>query len=118
MKKGDIIVCVLVAAAGIFLLLFLSGNVSADTVEIYSSGTLFGKYSLSSDITVDVVTEFGSNTVCIEKGNVYVTHSSCDDKNEILQGKISHPGQSLICLPNKLIVTLNGRRENVDSISY
>jgi len=118
MKKGDIIICLLVIVAGIFLLLLQFENGGADTVEIYSSGNLFGKYSLSSDVTVDVVTELGSNTVCIEKGEVYVTHSSCDDKNEILQGKISHPGQSLICLPNKLIVTLKGRGENVDSISY
>ena len=118
MKKADVLLCVLVVFIGVFLLCFQFGNDTGSTVEIYSEGELFGKYELFSESVVEVETESGNNTVCISNGSVYVTKSSCEDKNEILQGKISRSGQSLVCLPNKLIVTVKGRRESVDSISY
>lgn len=118
MRKGDIAVCILVLLIGIVLLCFQIGNEMGSTVEIYSDGTLFGKYELYSDKTVEVISKRGNNTVCINNGYVYVTDSSCEDKNEILQGKINQSGQSLICLPNKLVITVKGRRESVDSISY
>ncbi|MBQ7040051.1 MAG: NusG domain II-containing protein [Clostridia bacterium] len=118
MKKGDILICILVFMLGI-LLLFTQFNAGiADTVEIYSGGNLYGEYDLHTDNTIIVKSSYGQNTVCIENDYVYVSESDCDDKNEIFQGKINREGQTLICLPNRLIVAVKGRSESVDSISY
>lgn len=118
MKKADVLLCIFIVVFAVILLCLQFGNDTGNIVEIYLSGELFGKYELFSDAVIEVESESGSNTVCISDGSVYVAESSCEDKNEVLQGKINRSGQSLVCLPNKLIVTVKGRRESVDSISY
>ncbi len=55
----------------------------------------------------------GTNTLHIENGSAYMVEASCPDKICITQGKISKTGQQIVCLPNRLIVTVTSSPEEV-----
>lgn len=48
----------------------------------------------------------GSNTLHIENGHAWVTGSTCPDKLCERQGKISREGEMIVCLPNRLTVSV------------
>lgn len=115
-KKADIILIVSILVFSV-VLMFFQYNKTGSIAEIYVDGKLYGTYSLDSNKTIDVVSKFGTNKVEIHNGYVYVTEATCKDKNDIRQGKINKSGQSIICLPNRLIITVKGGK-TYDALSY
>jgi hypothetical protein len=60
----------------------------------------------------------GDTVVVIENGSVRVVSSPCPEKICIKTGRISKPGQWIACLPNKVFISIRGRRsEQPDAIS-
>lgn len=51
-------------------------------------------------------------------GAVSVTASGCGDKTCMRTGKISHRGEAIICVPNKIIVEIKGstKESGVDAV--
>ena len=85
-------------------------------VEITVDGVVVATYSLFEDGTY--VLNGGTNAIVIEGARVYMTHSDCPDHTCERTGKIKYVGQSIICLPNKLSVTIVGEAEDaVDFVS-
>lgn len=87
---------------------------SGQTVLIESNGKLYGKYSLLSnnEITVERTTSKGkviSNTVHIKDGEVWVTDSSCTNQVCTKHAPIDEAGESIICLPNRMVVKIEGK---------
>jgi len=115
-KKGDGIVIIAVLLLAVLLLLFgkiLYPAVKNGVVEITLDGTLYGRYLLSEDRTLTVVGENGGeNTVCIKNGKVYVADATCPDRLCEKQGKISRRGETVVCLPNGLVVMVRDGKEN------
>lgn len=50
----------------------------------------------------------GKTKVEIGTDFVKVTYSSCKDKLCLKQGKINEPGEIIVCLPNKVRVSIEG----------
>lgn len=57
---------------------------------------------LSEDSETTVATSKGKNAVVVEDGMVYVREADCDNQDCVRQGRISAPGQQIICLPHQL----------------
>ena len=47
-----------------------------------------------------------TNTVHVEKYGIQVTDSDCPDKICIRRGKITNSSVPIVCLPNKLVITI------------
>lgn len=76
------------------------------TVVISSpSGTVTRPLSVDADI------ELQHLIVHIKGGKVYVTHADCADKICEKTGAISRAGQSIVCLPNAVTVTVTGKTD-------
>lgn len=122
MKKSDFVLAACLLAAGIGMFVLFGGTGAGAYVEIYSGGALYGKYPLHEDRTVTVVSAFGQNTVEIKNGEAFVSDSSCKDRLEMKTGAIKKGGESLVCLPNRLVVSVIGQKGggkgSVDSVSY
>lgn len=108
--RNDIIfiaAILLVAAVG---LLYLFGfRREGDTVRVTVDGELYGIYSLSDDITEDIITGAeGSNLnrLIISDGKVYIETASCPDGICVAHKPIFRNGESIVCLPNKVVVTV------------
>lgn len=50
----------------------------------------------------------GTNVLVIENGVAYLNYSSCPDHICEKTGKIRYVGQSIVCLPNRVAVTICG----------
>ena len=105
--RADIIV---IAAILVFSLLVLTvmtlvrreGAVAV--VEI--GGQAVAEYPLYIDGSYSL--NGGTNTLVIENGTARIVESSCPDHICENKGKIKYVGQTIVCLPNKLTVTVRG----------
>lgn len=97
--------------AVVSLLLFFGGkwmsNKQAAVVEVSVNGAVTDTYPIDQDADFVVTSTGGKiNRISIHDGKVSITEASCPDKLCIHQGTITESGQSLICLPNRVIVTI------------
>ena len=115
-KKGDIIIAFSVIILAVFL--FALSYMPADklTAEIYLDGQLAETISFTE--TEKPYTLFvGKCEIEVSKEGVGFIKSDCPDKLCVHQGRISRTGQSIICLPNKIIVEIVGKKPDVDAVS-
>ena len=103
MKKNDWILaaCILLAAVAILLFQFVRSDSGAGKVSVTVDGEIFGTYSLAEDQTVDID---GTNRLVIENGTAEMEWADCPDQLCVNQRAVSRQGESIICLPNKVIV--------------
>ena len=61
----------------------------------------------------------GYNIILVEKGRISVTEASCPDKICIRQGKITDSSKPIVCLPNKMMIIIEGAGSSAgaDSVS-
>ena len=98
-----------VVAIGAAALFFLRGEGS--TVQVEVDGAVIGTYPLSVDREVEIITgENGEelNLLVIKDGKATVTAATCPDGICAAHRPISREGESIICLPHKVVVTVVG----------
>ena len=125
LRKADIILFIVLICLGLALsaVFALSGDAPSNAhVVIKSGGELYATYPLSGDKTLRVPApgdSDGYNIVEIKDGKVSVSEASCKNQICVKHGAISSEGESIICLPNRLIVTVEGKTEggSYDSIT-
>lgn len=116
MKKNDyILIGIILLVAGVLFLLFGRNlNKDAGVVQITVDGKVRGEYRLSSDQEIDID---GTNKLIIKDGKADMVWADCPDKVCVNQNPISKNGESLVCLPNKVMVTVESDDGNeVDAI--
>lgn len=112
LKKKDIllIVIILIVAGFTFFLHRLSGARDAGCITIKVNGVIEGVYSLDKDREIDI--NGGKNHLVIKNGKADMTEADCPDKLCVNQKAISKNGESIICLPNKVIVEAESNEDN------
>ena len=108
MKKGDI---ALIIIAVIVLAVWLIPSQSGEMVKIYVDGEIYKTISLSEDSETLVESQYGTNRVIVKDGAVLVSDANCPDKL-CEKNKISESGSSIICLPNRLSVVIEGGKQD------
>ncbi len=61
------------------------------------------------------------NKIKIENGQVWVDSANCHNQVCVHHAKIQYAGQSIVCLPHRLIVQISGERDEsnpIDAFSY
>ena len=101
----------------IAVLNFDNGNEKA---VIYVNGTRYASYTLKEikDKEIIEIDNIGKNVIEITKDGVKVIESDCKDKTEIKDYYINRSYQSLVCLPNRLVIKIEGDGEDIDEITY
>lgn len=106
--RNDIIfVAILLSLIGIAIAFMLIFRVEGDTVNVSVDAKTWGEYSLAEDRTVEIKTEQGINVLVIKDGTAYVSSASCPDGICSSHRPISYDGESIICLPNKVVISIN-----------
>ncbi|MDO4983110.1 MAG: NusG domain II-containing protein [Eubacteriales bacterium] len=117
-NKADVIlliVLLLLGAGSIFASKIIPTG--ADTVVISVDGEEYGRFPLAADRVIDVDTVFGHNTVTISGARVSVTESDCPNHDCEDFGVIAKAGQSIMCLPHRMLVRIDGETD-VDAVIY
>lgn len=119
--KNDILLLVLLLVIGLLIPLGyqLFHRTAGNTVTITIDGKLWRTLPLSSDTTVDIPGTGGTNTLRIKNGQASITEADCLDKLCVHQSSIRHNGESLVCLPHKVIVkvTADASADDLDGIA-
>lgn len=110
-KKDIILIVVIVLVA---LLSFgmheLVGGKGAGCVTVKVAGEITGVYSLAEDKEISI--NGGTNLLKIHNGSADMIEADCPDKLCVNQKKISKNGESIICLPNKVVVTIDSNENS------
>lgn len=106
-RNDLLLVLALLLAAGVCRLIFYPAGGGAWAV-VEENGRETARYSLSEDRTVRLETREGFNVLTISAGRAAVTEADCGDHTCVSTGWIHRQGESIICLPHRLVVHVEG----------
>jgi hypothetical protein len=122
-KKWDIIIIILLILLSfipeIILGTMMGKNYDNTYAEITVEGKLYKKILLSEhrgEEEFKVKTEDGYNLIVLKDNSIAIIDADCPDKVCMKPGFISKPGESLVCLPHKLMVEVKGNTDIDDII--
>ena len=75
-------------------------------VDILIDGTSVKTLQLDKDASYEVMQEAGVTTVVVQDGSVTVQDADCPDKICENHRAINRTGETIICLPHKLVVEI------------
>ena len=111
----DIVLILAIALVGLCLLFFNGRKTSpGSSVVVEVDGKTVASYPLDTDGVF--VLNGGTNTLEIKDGRARISDADCPNMQCVRQGWISRGGQSIVCLPNMLIVTVTSSDRSVDYI--
>ena len=84
---------------------------------VRQEGRELGRYPLSQDAQILLHTAEGYNLLVIEAGQAYIREADCPNGLCVQEGRVSRTGESLVCLPHRLTVTIEGGEEALDGVS-
>lgn len=119
--KFDIILIVILFI-GIFsfnFLFFKATNVVYDNakVVVYYKDEVYKTFPLDVDKKITISTEIGENTIEISDNYVKMIDADCKDKYCVNESHIHYNNQTIVCLPNKIVVTIiSSESSEIDSI--
>ena len=117
LRAADIVLIVCLIVCGLAASFYISRTAAQHgrQARITVNGKIFGTYDLSKNRSIELGT---GNTAVIEDGNIRMKSADCRGQDCIRQGKISRPSQTIVCLPHKVIIEIEGGDEDeYDSIS-
>ena len=91
-------------------------TISIDGLEIM-------ELPLKDDIRIELSSEHGleeghRNLLHIKDGKAYIDEANCPDKVCIDRGEVCYEGETIVCLPHKLTVTVTeGEKQEIDGVS-
>ena len=122
-KIGDLLIYVfiLLLTAGSFAGLYRMGAGSvADRVTVEVDGKLIATYDLpKGDKQEEVRIDAGNgryNLLRLTSSGAFVKEANCPDQICVKWGKITKPGQTIVCLPHKVVISMIGNREEEPSL--
>lgn len=122
MRKNDIIlismivVLALVAFAGVNF--YGARNTKDPRAVVTIDGEVYGSYPLSENIRIKIESGEGYNDLVIEDGAASIEKASCPDKVCVRHKPVDKTGETLVCLPNKVVVEIvNGEEPEVDAVT-
>jgi len=95
---------------------FLLSRTPADYARIYLNGELTVTINLTDvpeSYMFNVTGTTGRNLISVEQGRIRVYGANCPDLICVRQGWASSGLVPIVCLPNRLVITLDGGNNNM-----
>ncbi len=106
--KNDIILAVIVvavAATGLLLLNVFKTEGSFAVIKIDGKETERYPLSVNTEVVIETGDD-GRNTVVIEDNKAFMKDANCPDKICEGHSKISYKGETIVCLPHKVVIEI------------
>ena len=99
---------------GVILLLAISLNAhSGETVQIRVAGQIVRAFPLSENRTYEITgVNGGTNLLVIRDGAAWIEEADCPDALCVGMGRVRRVGQSVVCLPHKVVVEIVGETDD------
>lgn len=112
--KGDVVVISFVVMLAVLIgVLFLvkTGMDKGNTVEVYREGKKIQEFSLYEDREILIENNY-TNKLQIKNGKAAIVESDCPGTDCVHSGWIGETGRSLVCLPNRVEIRIQGENES------
>lgn len=111
--RNDIILIgvILIVAVALFLGFKITQR-SGNRVVVNVGGKVVAEYSLKENLKQEIFTSEGNeleNLLVIKDGEAYISSANCPDKICVEHRPISKTGESIVCLPHKLVISIEER---------
>lgn len=120
LTKGDkllIVLIILISFSSLAYIRLQAFSNDEKYVSIQVNGEEIKKYIFDSKLigqTIPIETKYGYNLVEFGDEEVRVIEADCPDKLDVKQGYISNIGETLVCLPNRLVIEIKGIENDSD----
>lgn len=109
-KVLDGVIClVLMALAFLPLVIFANVNVAPTEAQIKVHGQVIKTLNLSVNQKWTYKSKGEINKIQVDNRKVRVYYANCENQIDVKAGWISKNGQTLVCLPHSLTITLRGQ---------
>ena len=119
-KPMDALVVIIVVAFAVMTAAFVYGKNRGETLTatVKHRGQVAAQVALSTLTEEKKITIYGQYhlTVTLTKDGVSVTESDCPGQDCVHTGRITRAGQSIVCLPEQVVVTLEGKTSAPDVV--
>ena len=115
-RKDLFLILGVLIGAGLIAGAFALAKKPGAYVRVEQGGKLLGVYALNEDRQEVFPVDLGSgcedgNILVIENGTVYMISATCPDKLCVKQGAKSRIGETIVCLPHRLVATVISAEE-------
>ncbi len=121
LRNDIILILAFVMAAIIFFVIFLLGSEGGDWAVVTVDDREIARYSLSEEGEYPIVSgENGEyvNELVIKDGKASVTEANCPDGICVSHRAISRTGETIVCLPHKLVIHIETDNDSeIDMVS-
>ena len=104
-KKSDFFIIGVIVIISLVFILLLNREKNAEQAKIYKNSDLIATVSLNENAEF-TLPEAQGFLFSVKDGKISVTASPCENKICVHSGYISKGGQSIVCLPERLVVAL------------
>jgi hypothetical protein len=116
LKIGDLLLAAALCGLVLFLFTRTAGAREPGRLRVTTpEGTR--SYELDRDRTIRAEGPLGVTTVVVQGGEAWIQDSPCREKICVRMGRLRRQGEQAVCLPNRVIVELEGSRPQVDGVS-
>ncbi|MEF2674808.1 MAG: NusG domain II-containing protein [Eubacteriales bacterium] len=116
--KADLILMAAIVIIGLGISIFLAaGSHQGNKVEITKDGKLWGTYSLDGEHKITIRDGKELNVVKISGGKVTMESANCKNQVCVHHSPVYRTGESIVCLPHKIVVSIKGEDNEYDTIS-
>jgi hypothetical protein len=116
LKNDLIFISVLLVLVCAFAIAYFLFRPMGDTVTVTVAGEVYGTYPLHEARTEVIRTENGENVFVIRDGRVYMESASCPDGICEDHRAIFRDGESIICLPNQVVITVTSQHTEAPDV--
>lgn len=105
--------------AAVYLIFSLCTTKKGSSVEILVDGVSYGTYSLQEEQTIPIqIQNTTTNILEIKDGKANMVEADCPDQLCVHQKAISKDKETIVCLPNKVVVqVLSDTESEFDSVA-
>jgi hypothetical protein len=109
---ADGVVLAILVIGGVVGLVDVASSVAPGTMVVVEvDGTAVRKLSLSQPSRTSLPVRGGALVVEVRDGRVAVTSADCPNHVCVRTGWRSHSGEVIVCVPNRVIVKILGKRQ-------
>lgn len=107
-KNDVLLIAVLLILGGGLALFLYATRQGGGTVRVQVDGAVVMELPLDQDTQVSLGEDGHVNTLVVQDGTAQVTAATCPDQVCVRQGAVRYAGESIVCLPHRLVVTIEG----------
>ena len=118
-KRNDIFLFVCIIAFSLISLAIykIYFNKSGKFVNVKVDGKVTASYPIDVDKTITIKgVNGGKNILKISDGKAQITEANCPDKICVKNHSIQYEGESIVCLPHKVVVFIDNSSYTEDNI--